>query len=180
MIKNSFIFIVVVIIVGIAGWFFVNKARNASRVSDLTEVVSGTPEATPTPSSMDIEENTNTGGNWMKLPSGLQIKDVVIGYGKEAHEGDIVAAHYVGTLEDGTKFDSSYDRGEPFAFPLGGGMVIKGWDLGLVGMKVGGKRKLIIPSELGYGSRGAGATIPPDTTLYFDIEMMAVQTPTRK
>lgn len=178
MIKNSFILIAVVIVVGIAGWFFVNKARNASRVSDLASVASETPDATPVPSSM--EENTDTTGNWIKLPSGLQIKDVVIGYGKEAREGDIVAAHYTGTLEDGTKFDSSYDRGEPFAFPLGGGMVIKGWDLGLVGMKVGGKRKLIIPSELGYGSRGAGDAIPPGTTLYFDIELVAAQTPTRK
>lgn len=177
MIKNSFILIVVVIVVGIAGWFFVNKARNASRVSDLASVASETPDATPMPSS--TEENTDI-GNWIKLPSGLQIKDIVIGYGKEAREGDIIFAHYIGTLEDGTKFDSSYDRGEPFAFPLGGGMVIKGWDLGLVGMKVGGKRKLIIPSELGYGSRGAGAAIPPGATLYFDIELVAAQTPTKK
>jgi FKBP-type peptidyl-prolyl cis-trans isomerase len=114
---------------------------------------------------------------WIKLSSGLQILDVVIGPGREAKDGDVVSAHYSGTLKDGTKFDSSYERGQPFSFILGNGMVIKGWDLGLVGMKVGGKRKLIIPPDLGYGERGAGGVIQPNTTLYFDIELMDVQTP---
>ena len=176
MVKNSFIYIVVIVLIGIAGWFFFNKARNASQVSDISSIVSETEDATPTPESME-ESSKN---DWIKLPNGLQIQDVVVGYGKEAHEGDIVAAHYTGTLEDGTKFDSSYDRGDPFAFALGGGMVIMGWDIGLVGMKVGGKRKLIIPSELGYGSRGAGGVIGPNATLYFDIELVDAQTPTPK
>ncbi len=175
MVKKTFIFVVVIVVVGVAGWFFVNKAKNASKVSDISSVVSETPDATPTPTTM---EDSKSG--WIKLPNGLQIQDTVVGYGKEAHEGDIVSAHYSGTLDDGTKFDSSYDRGEPFAFALGGGMVIKGWDIGLVGMKVGGKRKLIIPPDLGYGERGAGGVIGPNATLHFDIELMAVQTPQKK
>ncbi|OGN00026.1 MAG: peptidylprolyl isomerase [Candidatus Yanofskybacteria bacterium RIFCSPHIGHO2_02_FULL_41_29] len=117
------------------------------------------------------------GENWIKLDNGLEYQDIVVGSGKEAQLGDIVAAHYSGTLVNGQKFDSSYDREEPFAFILGGGMVIKGWDIGVAGMKVGGKRKLIIPSDLGYGERGAGGAIPPNATLLFDIELVAVQTP---
>lgn len=177
MVKKTFIYVVVLFLVSIAGWFFVNKARDASKVSDISSILSETPDPTPTPNSMEENSNAN---DWVKLPNGLQIKDIVVGYGKEAHEGDIVAAHYTGTLEDGTKFDSSYDRGEPFAFILGGGMVIKGWDIGLVGMKVGGKRKLIIPPDLGYGSKGAGGVIGPNVTLYFDIELVATQVPNQK
>lgn len=178
MVKKSFIYIVVFVLVGIAGWFFFNKAKQASRVSDIGSIVSETSEeATPTPNNMEETQ----GQDWIKLPNGLQIKDTVVGYGKEAHEGDIVATHYIGTLENGTKFDSSYDRGEPFAFPLGSGMVIKGWDIGVVGMKVGGKRKLIIPSELGYGSKGAGGgVIPSNAVLHFDIELVAAETPQAK
>lgn len=92
-----------------------------------------------------------------------------------AKAGDIVAVHYTGTLEDGTKFDSSRDRGEPIEFPLGQGRVIRGWDLGITGMKVGEQRKLTIPAELGYGSRGAGDVIPPDATLIFETELVAIK-----
>lgn len=174
MVKNTFIYIVVIALISIAGWFFINKARNASKVSDINSITSETSDSTPTPTST-VEDSKTQG--WIKLPNGLQVQDVSVGYGKEAHEGDMVAAHYSGTLSDGTKFDSSYDRGQPFSFVLGGGMVIKGWDIGLVGMKVGGKRKLIIPPDLGYGERGAGEIIGPNTTLYFDIELVDVQTP---
>jgi FKBP-type peptidyl-prolyl cis-trans isomerase len=107
-------------------------------------------------------------------PSGLKYEDVKVGDGAEAKAGDIVRVHYTGTLEDGTKFDSSVDRGVPFEFPLGAGKVIKGWDEGVAGMKVGGKRKLTIPSDLGYGPHGHPPVIPPNATLIFDVELLEI------
>jgi FKBP-type peptidyl-prolyl cis-trans isomerase FkpA len=106
--------------------------------------------------------------------SGLVIEELAIGSGDTAIAGKKVSVHYTGWLTDGTKFDSSKDRGNPFIFPLGKGHVIKGWDEGVAGMKVGGKRKLIVPSALGYGSRGAGGVIPPNATLVFEVELLAV------
>jgi hypothetical protein len=105
--------------------------------------------------------------------SGLRITDLVVGEGTEAVAGKTVVVNYRGTLSNGKEFDSSYGRG-PFRFPLGGGQVIKGWDEGVAGMKVGGKRKLVIPPDLGYGSRGAGGVIPPDATLIFEVELLEV------
>lgn len=103
----------------------------------------------------------------------LQVEEVSVGEGEEAISGTKVTVHYTGTFEDGREFDSSRGRG-PFTFRLGGGQVIKGWDLGVAGMKEGGTRKLVIPSHLGYGSRGAGNAIPPDTTLCFEVELLSV------
>ena len=108
----------------------------------------------------------------LKTSSGLQYVDLVTGDGREAHVGETAFVHYTGWLEDGTKFDSSVDRGEPFSFRLGAGRVIKGWDEGVVGMNIGTKRKLIIPPHLGYGSRGAGRIIPPNATLIFEVELL--------
>ena len=112
-------------------------------------------------------------------PSGLQYTDNVVGDGAEAKAGQHVTVHYTGWLyndgEQGAKFDSSRDRNDPFDFPLGAGMVIKGWDEGVQGMKVGGQRTLIIPAELGYGARGAGGVIPPNATLKFDVELLGVE-----
>lgn len=107
-------------------------------------------------------------------PKDLVIKDEKIGTGKEAKDGNTVTVHYVGTLTNGKKFDSSKDRGQPFTFTLGRGEVIRGWDRGVKGMKVGGIRKLIIPSFLGYGDRAAGP-IPPNSTLNFEVELKAVE-----
>ena len=108
-------------------------------------------------------------------PSGLQYIDIQEGTGPIPVTGKIVVVHYTGTLEDGKKFDSSVDRGEPFQFPIGKGVVIKGWDEGVMSMKVGGKRKLIIPAELGYGSRAIPGVIPANSTLHFDVELIAIQ-----
>lgn len=106
--------------------------------------------------------------------SGLLIEDQQLGTGAEAKAGQRVSVHYTGWLTDGKKFDSSKDRGTPFQFKLGAGQVIKGWDQGVAGMKVGGKRKLTIPSDLGYGPRGAGGVIPPHATLVFEVELLGV------
>jgi len=104
----------------------------------------------------------------------LQIENTKIGTGAEAVAGKSVMVHYTGWLTDGTKFDSSKDHGQPFSFQLGAGQVIKGWDQGVAGMKVGGIRKLTIPSSLGYGERGAGGVIPPNATLVFEVELLGV------
>ena len=106
--------------------------------------------------------------------SGLVYEELVVGSGAEAAAGQHVTVHYTGWLTDGTKFDSSKDRNDPFDFDLGAGHVIKGWDEGVAGMKVGGKRKLTIPPSLGYGARGAGGVIPPNATLVFEVELLEV------
>ena len=117
--------------------------------------------------TVGVEVTTNTG---------LKITDIVVGTGATPKTGQMVTVHYTGTLGDGTKFDSSLDRNQPFVFPIGMGRVIKGWDEGVMGMRVGGKRKLVIPPELGYGTRGAGnGVIPPNATLIFEVELLYVK-----
>lgn len=106
--------------------------------------------------------------------TGLKIEDLDEGTGTAAAAGDRVVVHYTGWLTDGTKFDSSLDRNQPFSFPLGGGRVIAGWDEGVAGMKPGGRRRLTIPSQLGYGAAGAGGVIPPNATLVFEVELIEV------
>ncbi|MBI3965396.1 MAG: FKBP-type peptidyl-prolyl cis-trans isomerase [Chloroflexi bacterium] len=133
---------------------------------------SASPAAKP---AVSASPTGGAGGASVKTPSGLEYEDVVVGTGEEARAGRTVSVHYTGRLTNGTKFDSSVDRGQPFEFPLGAGRVIRGWDEGVAGMKVGGKRKLTIPPDLGYGARGAGNVIPPNATLVFDVELLAVR-----
>lgn len=114
-------------------------------------------------------------GKVITTDSGLKYIELKQGEGQAAKKGDTVDVHYTGWLKDGKKFDSSVDRGRPFSFPLGAGKVIKGWDEGVAGMKEGGKRKLIIPAELGYGSKGAGDVIPPNSELHFEVELLKIR-----
>jgi len=116
------------------------------------------------------------GGNEVTTPSGLKYEDTKLGAGPEAKAGQMAVVHYTGWLTDGKKFDSSKDRGQPFSFPLGGGRVIKGWDEGVQGMKVGGTRKLTIPATLGYGAQGTpGGPIPPNATLVFEVDLLELR-----
>ena len=132
----------------------------------LTACDSGSDD--PTPRTVPDEDYVTT-------QSGLQYYDFVVGDGATATNGREVTVHYRGWLTDSTQFDASYDRNQPFTFPLGAGQVIEGWDQGVAGMKVGGERQLVIPPELGYGSSGAGNTIPPNATLIFEVELLEVK-----
>ena len=132
------------------------------------------PKTTSTPATT-TGSSKMTDGKYVTTPSGLKYLDEVVGTGATPTRGQRVSVHYTGTLEDGKKFDSSRDRNEPFKFPIGTGQVIKGWDEGVATMKVGGKRKLVIPPDLGYGARGAGGVIPPNATLLFDVELLGVE-----
>ena len=154
------------------------KAANVPAAAQMeTQIAQG--------SASDLVTGSTTGGNAVTDPmadgnnivttdSGLKYEVIAEGDGAQPKPGDRVFVHYVGTLEDGTKFDSSRDRGRPFDFTIGQGQVIKGWDEGVGMMKVGDRRKLIIPPELGYGARGAGGVIPPNATLIFDVELLRI------
>lgn len=174
--------------------FDVNRNRIESLRSQLTGSIGSTETigsstnptaaASPTQAAASMAaspakpSNGETSVEFKTLPNGLQVADLEIGDGAEAAAGQQVSVHYTGWLyvdgAAGEKFDSSKDRGQPFQFGLGAGQVIRGWDEGVVGMKVGGKRQLIIPPEMGYGARGAGGVIPPNATLLFEVELLGV------
>ncbi len=155
-----------------------------TQIAVTTEVAESVNQSNPLVADATVPETPATiAGNNMteknteetiSTPSGLKYVDLKAGDGAEPKTGQTVVVHYTGTLEDGTKFDSSRDRSSPFQFKLGVGQVIKGWDEGVASMKVGGRRKLIIPADLGYGSRGAGGVIPPNATLIFDVELLKI------
>lgn len=150
--RNTRIAIVVVVILIIAASaFFIWSSRSTKAPQAISE------------------------GNMITTASGLQYEDLLVGEGAQAQPGDTVSVHYTGWLQDGTKFDSSLDRGQPFTFTLGRGEVIKGWDEGVAGMRAGGKRRLVIPPDLGYGSQGAGGVIPPGATLIFEVELVEIK-----
>ena len=144
------------------------SGSSATTTESSTGMGAGATTTTPAPA-------TAAAGKEVTMPNGLKIEDQVVGTGAEAGDGMKVSVHYTGWLTNGTKFDSSRDRNEPFEFTLGKGQVIRGWDEGVKGMKVGGKRKLTIPPDLGYGAAGAGGVIPPNATLVFDVELLGVQ-----
>lgn len=151
------------------------KTAYASQVSQTPAaiVADATNENTLVASNTMTEETA--GGEVITTPSGLKYIEIEEGDGATPKTGQTVSVHYTGTLENGKKFDSSRDRKRPFDFTIGVGQVIKGWDEGVGSMKVGGRRKLIIPPELGYGARGAGGVIPPNATLIFDVELLGVK-----
>lgn len=173
---NKLAIVIAVVVVVAGAWYWGRKSNPSVEPMPSptpTPEVSASPTASPSPNGSPTA--TPVPGKLIKLPSGLEIQTLVPGTGAEVKSGDTVAVNYLGTLTDGKKFDSSYDRGQPFAFQVGAGKVIKGWDEGLVGMKVGEKRKLIIPPSLGYGAAGAGGVIPPNATLIFEVELLAIK-----
>lgn len=157
--KNRNIYLISIVVIGaISVGFFLIRGQQPGPVTS-TEI--------PLPSARSSGDNGSV--------DALKIEDLKVGSGAEAIEGKRVSVNYIGTLINGTKFDSSYDRNQPFGFNLGAGEVIKGWDQGVAGMKVGGKRRLTIPPELGYGAQGAGSLIPPNATLVFEVELLKVE-----
>ena len=171
--KTIFAVTLVIIFFGIAVFVFYRKSNNTDDASKigLNLTVSVTPLPTPTPTR---PENNKI----IKMENGLQIEDLKVGTGTEAKSGDTISVNYVGALANGTVFDASEKHGGPATFQIGVGQLIKGWDEGIPGMKVGGKRKLVVPPSLGYGSQNVGnGAIPPNSTLVFEVELLAVQAP---
>ena len=155
-VNSNLIFVLAMVVLSVGAFFYFYRIEPENEVTPLRQ------EATAGQAGGDSVQD-------------LVKEDLVVGTGIEAIPGKKVTVHYTGTLTSGEKFDSSLDRGEPFVFNLGSGQVIQGWDIGVAGMKVGGKRKLTIPPHLGYGERGAGAAIPPAATLLFEVELLKVE-----
>lgn len=168
--KNYIIFGVVAVLVVFGAMVYKKNIPVQVVEGDITK-----PTQSTEPTSDLVRDPFLENNNIKTMANGLKIEDVKIGTGDTAVKGALISVHYVGTLMDGKKFDSSRDRGEPFVFPLGQGMVIQGWEQGFEGMKVGGVRKLTIPPELGYGEAGAGKIIPPNATLQFEVELLGVR-----
>ncbi len=165
MLKIILIAVVVIIFVALVVWGIRMGMDNRGETPALED---------PVPGIGDAQEAQEPAGERVTTPEGLVYQDLSFGEGETATEGDIVTVHYVGRLEDGTVFDASVTRNEPFSFRLGSGDVIQGWDIGVAGMKIGGVRELVIPAELAYGSQERGP-IPPNSTLIFQVQLLDVQ-----
>jgi len=173
LIKGILIAISVIIAVGAVGtgvWLG-GKWQPPAKKAEVTPTQAVEATSTPAP-KVSVSPKPST--SMVQDATELKIEDIKVGTGPEVKSGDTVSMHYKGTLTDGTKFDSSYDRGTPFQTQIGVGRVIKGWDEGVPGMKVGGKRRLIIPPDMGYGAQGAGP-IPPNATLIFEVELLTIK-----
>lgn len=158
MTKNFLIYVILILLVITAVWFFVKKGKSQNVIAP--------PVSSP---------SVSPAGSLRTLAGGLKIQDIFVGSGQEVKSGDTAIVNYRGRLENGSEFDNSYDRGQPFSFKVGTRQVIVGWDEGVPGMKVGGKRLLIIPPSLGYGGQGAGnGVIPPNATLIFEVELVGI------
>ena len=185
--KNNFALGIIFIVIILAGiGLFIQQQSNQKNPFETNPITNlnplknnltptATAPATPLPTPVQTPiQNSSQSGSIVTMSDGLKIQDLSIGMGQEAKSGDTVAVNYLGTLENGTKFDSSYDRNQPFITQIGVGQVIKGWDEGIPGMRVGGKRKLIIPPALGYGDQAQGP-IPANSVLIFEVELVSVK-----
>ena len=169
--KTIFAVTLVIIFVGVVAFIFYKKSNSVRDISQIGLSPTMSVTSLPTPTSIPPETNKIT-----KMENGLQIEDLKVGTGDEAKAGDTISVNYSGSLENGTVFDASAKHGGPATFQIGVGQLIKGWDIGIPGMKVGGKRKLIVPPSLGYGSQDVGnGLIPPNSTLTFEVELLVVQ-----
>ncbi|MEA2113090.1 MAG: FKBP-type peptidyl-prolyl cis-trans isomerase [Patescibacteria group bacterium] len=171
---KNIILSVVILSVAVGGFYLLSKIPKEDAIEginlDGARVESDDNSSAQNAPAANLEKQPN-----FEVGDELKAEILKEGTGVEAKNGDKVSVHYIGVLEDGTKFDSSLDRGQPFAFTLGAGQVIRGWDLGVIGMKIGEARRLYIPSEFGYGERGAGNSIPPNANLVFEVELLGIE-----
>ncbi len=181
MTKNLAIGVFIVVVILLGGYLFLTQPKNTKTIGNVTfpsptaqAPATQVPAQTGLPQSTSSAQTGSQSANMITMADGLQYQDLTVGTGQEAKAGDTVTVNYVGKLTNGQIFDSSYDRNQPFTTQIGVGQVIKGWDEGIPGMKVGGKRELIIPPSLGYGAQGAGP-IPPNSTLVFLVELLSVK-----
>ena len=171
--KNIIFAIIIILVIG-GGFYFLSKIGQDKELDQIEFNNQGLDMPNDQQSQQDQSQDMYGGMTREEFWSQLRAEIMQPGEGQEAKNGDVLTVHYVGILEDGTKFDSSVDRGQPFQVTLGAGQVIQGWELGLVGMKKSEVRRLFIPSELGYGESGAGSSIPPNANLIFEVQLLEI------